>query len=154
MPDFAALATWMVASEQAGLDDTALLDRLNTPVKLVDPRPVPVPEIESLSIRRGVTPRLYVAADSTPTTTAEATARALARTVLHLFGATHLVVIHTDDAASGQLLDGLAAAGILTTDDRAAVLALADQYVAPSAAVWGVPVTTQADLDNARAGRF
>jgi hypothetical protein len=108
-------------------------------------RPVTIAEVEGLSIRRGVTPKLFMAADSTPTNQAEATAKAVAKTALSLFGSSRLQEIHVDDQQTSNLLDALVSAGVITADDRSAVIALGSTTVSRAEQLFGIGASVTAE---------
>jgi hypothetical protein len=146
--DYRSLKTELLKPDLAGLSHAAAAAKLNADV-VTGSRPIPLGELESLTIRRGVTARLVGARRSGQL---PAELAAVVEVVLdHLIGSRRLAEVWTTDEAWQQAVAGLLAAGLLTADDVAAVNALATVTRTRAEAIdgWGLAVTA-ADVAHAR----
>ncbi len=145
MPDYLALQAELAKPDLATLSDSAAATKLNTDVVELDPVPVPVADVESMTFRRGVMANLYAGVEST-----SPQARAACQTALALFHG-RLTEVNMSDLAVSTLLDGLIGAGVMTAEDRDALVALADRSTTRAEAIpgWGLPVS-EFDVAHAR----
>lgn len=144
-PDYSALAIELAEPDLFGLSDEAAAAKLTSDRVSLPSAPVPIADVESLAFRRGVIGRLYAGAES-----AEAGLRSACKAAIALFDS-RLTEVHMDDPATVALLDALQAGGIVSSDDRAAMEALAERSISRAESIpgWGI-LATSADVAHAR----
>lgn len=142
MADYPALKAALDAPDLAGLADADAAAALNAPVA-GPPRRVPIAEVERIALQRGRTVPIRRAAESP-----EHPARDAAQAALDLLAARSDDVDATAPAFAA-VLDALVAAGLVSGQDRADILALASTTTSRALASFGLPVTA-ADVAHAR----
>jgi len=108
--------------------------------------PVPIRELSSYCIRTGVIGAVEAVAYEPTSETIPLALKALCHTVLTLIRDDYrLETVDVDDPGFGPACDGLVAAGLMTTQNKADIMALADGRSSRAEVLWGAGVGVSVD---------